>query len=148
MTTIAANHECMAGDSLVTHDNVTYETTKVFRIREDIVGICGGLADGARFLEWYENGCKDDVSIDSEEFSALVLRWGADGEPELVLYNGAHKRGDVIKNRPNYAIGAGQLGAIVAMHLGKSPRSAVKAVAAVSPSTGGEIDVLRLRRAR
>ena len=123
LTTVACNREEMAADSQVNVGNtVVGETTKVRRVRGDLVGTCGKTADGILFREWYEAGAvRGDGGAGPKldgDFVALILR------PEGVFVS--HDDYVLVPvERGEYAIGSGMDFALAAMRAGETPEGAV-----------------------
>lgn len=129
----------MVSDSRCTHGEVCFDTPKICRADNALIGAAGDAADCERFLLWYpERTVKKWPAMRSLE--ALVLT--AEG---LLLYLTACKGQAVKISSAFYAIGSGAMAALGALHMGASPEEAVRIAALVSPTTGGPIEVLHLK---
>jgi hypothetical protein len=142
MTTIAANLECMAADSRVSDDVGCYPTTKIFLIRECIVGAGGNANDTNLFHEWFKAGCKknDRPALSNDEdarFCAIVLN-----HQGLFVFNGAAPPDKV--ERGWHAIGSGAMSAATMLRRGHNPLEAVTEAAEHDNNTGGPFLVLNL----
>lgn len=134
MTVIAANRKEIAGDSRVACGSIYYNSDKVFRIGDSLIGVCGDADYTTRFLEWFRKECPDGETgftlDDDHTFAALVLNsrglfFYADIAPPDHLHN------------KFYAIGAGADIAMAAMSMGKSPSDAVRLACRLSPMACG-----------
>lgn len=141
MTTIAANRQCMAGDRRVTLGEVRYNTKKIKRIGDMIVGGAGSGTAIIKFFRWVEAGCDlDDTPrlAKDEEFDAIILTatglefWNQDFSPDAMEDDA-------------FAIGTGNQAAMAAMICGCDPGQAVEVAAEVNNNTGGVVDVLWLK---
>lgn len=140
MTTIVATRKCMAADSRVSGDGVIYNTTKVMRIGDNLVGVAGTVSATTRFLSWFGKGCPADgvTFSDDDDFSGLVLN--AKG----LFYYAECCDPDKICN-PFAAIGSGAQAALAAMHCDKTPEEAVRIAMKCDINTGGPVRVYNLK---
>jgi len=142
MTTIAANLKSMAGDTMISGISTCY-CDKIFRIRDTLVGVCGGNAYTTKFLEWYRKECPPDsmldIGDDDDEKSFLALVLNSYG---LWLYSNLCEPDKL--HDPYYAIGSGSQAACEAMRRGDTPTQAVKAAMKWDCATGGRITELTL----
>ncbi len=141
MTTIVANREGMASDSLMSDDKqaTSASVPKFWRIKGWLIG---GAGDYAAIIEII-NELKSnklppdktlrDIEIKIKDADLLLLSpkgklfLSEDGSSPLPISDGFA------------AIGSGAQGALVAMRLGTTPADAVRAVKKVDPATGGRI---------
>ncbi len=143
MTTICANRRVMAADTRVSGGaGPMYNTLKIFRIGDAIVGMCGNVEHTTKFLAWFRKECPhDEVPIgageDDESFAALVLR------PSGLYYYADCCEPDRIHEN-FYAIGSGSGPAASAMAFGKTPAQAVRHAMKFDHCTGGKITELFL----
>lgn len=139
MTTVAANRTSMAADSQATGgDGSKMGCVKLHRVRSLIVGFCGGLADGLRFVD----ALKDPDGLEyidlDDDFAALIL-----SSCGLWYYENSLHPIKVIDKF--IAIGSGAGPAMGAMHMGADPRTAVKIAAKYDSYTGGRIRALEVK---
>ncbi len=141
MTTIAANREGMASDSMMSDDKaaVSSSVPKFWRIKGWLIGGAGsygGIIEITNELKTNKTPPDEtlrEIAIKVKDVDLLLLSPGGklylseDGSSPLPISDGFA------------AIGTGAQGALVAMHLGTSPADAVRAVKKVDPSTGGRI---------
>lgn len=140
MTTIAANLECMAGDTRVTTAGAYYHATKLFRIGESIFGTAGDGFMCLVMIEWLKT---------SRNRQSLYKQWG-DYERDQIELLELNPRGLFLWtgwgipepiHEVRYAIGSGQLAALKAMDKGDSPEDAVKGVIDYDEATGLPVQV-------
>jgi len=139
MTTIAANRECMAADSLCDHNGLKTLCEKVFRINGDLVATAGDSQVGYAFLEWYEDPETEIPELDAEsDFEALVLEKGG----RLLVYGYLFKAEPVVGDY--YALGSGSHYAMAYMENGATPAQAVYAACMKTTGSGPPVQILRL----
>lgn len=138
MTTVAANRKMMAADSQATGgDGSRMGCVKLHKIGKLIVGFCGSLSDGHRFIDAMKAGEDVDGGLD-ESFGALIL-----SSSGLWYYeNSLHPIKVVDKF---IAIGSGASAAMGAMHMGADPKKAVKIAAKCDSYTGGRVRCLEVK---
>lgn len=136
MTTIAARFSTkeIAADSMVSGDDSFYLVQKLRRGKTSIYGACG---DWDKILKFYQvlEGAGD---LDSDT-DVTVLELRNDG---IWIYESTIIPAK-IKN-DFWAIGTGANFAIAAMHLGLSPKEAVKIACAYDTSSNEPIDSMNL----
>lgn len=142
MTVIAANRREIAGDSRVACGAIFYNSDKVFRIGDSLLGVCGDANYTTRFLEWFRKECPPDeagLTLDDEHtFAALVLN------PRGLFHYADLAPPDHLHDR-FFAIGAGADVAMAAMAMGKSPADAVRLACRLNPMACGlPVKVLQL----
>lgn len=134
MTTIAFSKGVLAADSFATDDSTAIQVAKCARLPGgDVAGGAGDLGEVAQALDWLSKGSKGDAP----DIPSASILFTIKGVPHL-----ASTKWPGVRLKGHAAIGSGAQGALVALKLGMSAEDAVKAVAGVDPSTGGEIDVL------
>lgn len=91
MTTIAANLEMMAADSLVVVGDLSFPSIKLVRFEDAIIGAAGDSDACHFFFEWWPLRDKQKFKIPKDlELEALVLtdsglyRYGASGKADVV----------------------------------------------------------------
>lgn len=140
VTTIACSlkHKSMAADSRITGD-IIHHANKMARAGESIFGVAGDYDACTQFLNWKLNG-GEKPEITEESFEAVELTRSG-----IFIYQKSLIRLPVLDRI--YASGAGAQGAMVAMHLGYTPREAVIAVAKFCETTGAPFKELSLAHA-
>lgn len=130
----------MAGDRKVTDDDTHFPSKKIFRVGDAIVGAAGTGSATSKFLKWLRNGNLDNKpKFDKDdELAALVLTPAG-----LFAYDISLEPEEV--DAPFYAVGSGKQSALAAMHLGCDPKKAVEVACLVDTSTGGPVDVIKLK---
>ena len=139
MTTIAVDHRTgvAASDSKCTIGAIWVTATKVYRHKDELIGIAGADAQGQRWFDWYKAGKKGTLpKFDQAE--ALILRkdglyYVEDGGTEYRIERGFH------------AIGSGGAAAMAVMLAGHSAEEAVRIAIQVDAQSGGEVQVFNLR---
>jgi len=139
MTTVCANREEMAGDTLIIGATKT-AGRKIWRIRGWVVGGGGSYSDVLRVLsemrgrrDMTPKQVLEKVNVGVKDAELLLL------SPTGKIYHSEDASDPIEILEPWAAIGTGAQGAIVALRLGLTPRQAVKEMTAVDPSTGGRI---------
>lgn len=150
MTTIACDLRRMAGDSLVTHDDIgtgAYLSRKVRRIGDSLFGDSGeNVEEIGLAWEWLESK-KRKPSLRPEfqedaDFHFLEL------SPEgIFIWNFSLTREPVLE--PSMALGSGRKVALYCMReLGMKPNEAVLQAAKMDHGTRGPVTVLSLKNAK
>jgi len=118
---------------------VTGRVTKIYRIRDFIVGFCGDLAAAMQAISWLRDPTvnPEPTSEQMEGVELVVLK--SDG---IWFYEGCLR--PYLVDDDVAAIGSGAQGALVALNLGCTTREAVKAAMDVDAYTGGDVDTLEL----
>lgn len=136
MTAIAANRRMMVGDTLIDTGGVRSFNRKVFRCKSgDIIGVTGNYAEALRFVKWWD-GPKDKRQPKGD-YECLVLDhmggltiW----EPDVSM---------TIKDE-FYALGEGAQACLACMHLGHTPKTAVRIAKKVNVQVGGRSHIERI----
>lgn len=143
MTTIACNRREMAADGKITFDRGDYlirTRRKIVRAGVAIVGSCGDLADGEKFVRWFASGQPDNRRPKlGEDFLALVLRPGG-----IFLFD--EDCGEIEIECGWHAIGSGEQAARTMLSLGRSPREAVRKAIEFDNASGPPVIALRVPR--
>jgi hypothetical protein len=143
MTIICWDGITLAADKQMTCGNTKMLVTKIFKINNELIGITGNASIGMEVMDWYVTGAKAadfPPANRSEEKGASLIVVKADKtvwkfESSPVPY---HVEG------PFCAFGSGDLGGMVAMHLGADARTAVIAVCIYDCACGIAVDMLTL----
>lgn len=147
MTTIACSLKEMAGDSLVTDDDVgtgAYLGTKIHRIRGSLFGEAGENCSGAGLaLEWLRNDRKThQPPIPDEDWDWRILELSKEG---IFIWDTWMRRERV--KETTMAIGSGRKVALYCMRvLGYGPERAVHEAAKVDHHTQAPVSVERIKR--
>ncbi len=146
MTTIVADCEGMASDSLMSDDKAATSCSvrKFWRVKGWLIGGAGGYADIVKLIEELRiQKTTPDVTLREVDIKVK--------DTDLLLLSPAGKlfmseSGSTLLPITDgfAAIGTWAQGALVAMHLGATPADAVRAVKKVDPSTGGRIITRKL----
>lgn len=136
MTTIVCDRSGMAADKRVTGVTM-FKTTKIYRINGALIGICGHIEQALKFIEWRRN---PDSKPTFEEDTWDAIELTADGR---MLYWSKELMPIPIEDE-YYAIGSGSKFALGAMAMGATPSQAIKIAAIYDPSTGPDVQSLRL----
>lgn len=132
----------MAGDTRITGVPICH-CDKIFRIRETLIGVCGGNAYTTKFIEWFRKESPPDslldLDSDDDEKSFLALALDSRG---LWLYTNLCEPDKL--HDGYYAIGTGAQAACESMRRGDTPAQAVKAAMRWDECTGGKVTELHL----
>ncbi len=143
MTVIAWDGFELAADKLMCAGATKKTTTKIFRHKDELLGVTGGLGAGLEVMAWYRAGAvpNDYPAINRKtdsESSLVVIRadgtaWRYECGPVPFQCEG-----------PFCAWGSGDESALIAMTCGKTAREAVLLVSQFNTGCGNGVDVLRL----
>ncbi len=145
MTTVAVRDGIMAADTQGRYDNTIMEMHKIFKVRDELIGVSGDYDEAVQFIELYKKGNKyvvqhgnNNNGKEDNAFDYLLLN-----EKGLYLATGFY--GPRIKIHGKFwAIGSGKDAAITAMRMGASAREAVKMASLCDVYTGSKIQVRKL----
>lgn len=141
MTTIVANHECMAADQRLTSGSPPARTHKIKRIGDCLYGGCGNWSIVLILLEWLEKDSKRDRfrlhRQIPEDFrhEIEVLELSPTG---LALWDGWGTRTPILDKF--YAVGSGAQSAMQAMKRGLAPEEAVSESFSLDECSGGTVE--------
>ena len=142
MTTIAANRECIAGDSQCSMDSAPgFLTPKLFTVERSVYGLAGDNWSNV-FIDWAKTGFneKKKPPYVGGDIDFAVLELSPTG---LHIWDSHWVRID-IKN-DNYAIGSGAKYAVLLMRkYNMSPKEAVEVCCEYDDYTRGPVDVMYL----
>ena len=138
MSTVAADRHMMVSDQQESDISIKRKTTKIFRVKGDIVGYVGDIALGQIFVKWYGNRKTDITHYDFSDFEALALT-------PTGLYRYLHT---LIPERvsPPFAIGSGTPYVLASIHNGSNLITAVKTAMHFDLYSGHGLHILRLRK--
>lgn len=133
MTTVAADHRCglIVSDSKCITGDTWSPMTKVFRHKDELIGIAGDVRLAMRWVKWY-TGSRRGATPKLSNFEALILR--ADG-----VYHVTEDAYEMKVEQGFYAIGSGAMAALAVMHAGLDPREAVRIACLVDNNSGGDV---------
>lgn len=139
MTTIAMDHRTgvAASDSKCTIGAIWVTSTKVFRHKDELIGLAGLDSQGQRWLEWHKSG-KKGAAPKMDQADALILR--RDG-----VYYVQDDCAEFRVERGFHAIGTGAAAAMAVMLAGHSAEEAVRIAIQVDAQSGGEVQVFNLK---
>lgn len=146
MSTVAIKIEdgyaIMAGDRQVAQDCWgKHGLTKVWRIRDELVGIVGEIGRGMRAVQWYMDGGHES------EFPTDQLK---DGNFVLIVWDGTDiltidEQGFRVPiEEMSAAVGSGAMAARGAMEMGASAQRAVEVASLIDEHSGQGQDVVRV----
>jgi len=136
MTTVVANRELVATDSLIVGDHKG-TAQKVFKVKGHCVGIAGTYCACINFIRWYKRRDKDDPPEGIEDVMAIALTPSG----ELRVYEGSVNYFCIDDDFT--AIGSGAGAALGAMFMGANPQHAIKIASKVDAYTGGRVQIRR-----
>lgn len=140
MTTIFADVKTgvMVCDSKCTDNHTWYPITKVFRVKDELVGYAGDVKACRAWLKWYQSG-KKGVRPKTESFEALSLR--PDG-----LYEHCADGLEILIERGFHGVGSGGALAVAAFMAGATPSGAVDIALSIDSGSGGAIHIHELSK--
>lgn len=142
MTVIAFDGTTLAGDRRVcTGDSPVGTCTKVFKVRDVLVGITGNLVEGEVLLKWFREGAipnafPTDLGHDSETF-LYAFRLNC----EVNVYTTRSAIPARFRSA-SFAAGSGQAYARAAMYCGRSAATAVAIACDFDLYSGDGIDTV------
>lgn len=138
MTTIAVKDNIMAADTQGRFEGCTMLMHKIFRVSDELIGVCGDLDAAVAFVNVYREDKHptkpDDTAAD---FDYLLLN-----NKGTYLATGYGLRMKVIERF--WAIGSGKEAAITAMRMGATAKEAVKMASLVDCYTGPRVMARKL----
>lgn len=147
MTTIVATLDAMGADTMVSRaDGTFYSTTKIVRIKGDLLGAAGDAGDCTRFLDWAKHdyaekkrprftvaaGERDEAVLLILNSEGLFTMSTTDPYPEMITSD-------------CYAIGSGGDAARAAIMCGKSMEEALAIAAQIDMHTRAPFTILKLK---
>jgi ATP-dependent HslUV protease subunit HslV len=144
MTTIAYRDGVMAADSGVwLGDAVVPWARKLIRGPDGaLFGFSGNAGHATTFFEWVDGGYKGDRPKPEPEpdgrSSLLVLHVPKDGPVRLISAYGTE-----VYDAPYFSIGAGNVGALCAMHAGAGAEAAIEAAIVHAPGAQAPVRSIR-----
>lgn len=140
MTTIAYNKGVLAGDRRVTSGSmVEGQTTKVWKAHGRLFGVAGDPQIITILSKWSQKGNMSELP----ELPETNWEWICVSRKNLFLACVEQPEGLIMDLNP-FAIGSGAAHARTAMHLGKSPKEAVRVASLFDTSTGPDVDTVRI----
>lgn len=135
MTTVVANLEQMACDSMISGGMVDFPSLKVHRIRKSLVGCAGDMPAISLFLDWFQGTVAQRRKMpvpphhmdDLGDFEILELN-------DTGLWLWCNSFFPIPVDRGAHAIGAGAQAAMAALICGKTPAEAAEIAVAIMPS--------------
>ncbi len=143
MTVIAWDGTTMAADKQGTASGYAYAVTKIFRIKNCIVGIMGNVSHGMQLLNWFQSGMIPErwpSYTEDKNADALYVRYDGTmwfytsdckGYPEQILDS-------------YIALGSGRDYALATMHLGHNAVKAIEVACELDVYCGKGIDAITL----
>lgn len=142
MTVLAWDGRTLAADKRMTVAGLAQRVTKIFRVRNNLVGISGTGALGLQMIEWFKGGADPNTfppSQRTEDDWALLVVINAGG-----IFEYQRSPFPIQIESDVWASGAGRDYALAAMHCGKTAREAVEIACLFETSCGNGIDTLTL----
>ncbi len=141
MTTVAVCNGIMAADTQGQFEGMIMEMHKIFRVRDEIIGICGDYDNAYEYVMLYKKDKKLVMpSVDTKDkngFDYLLLN-------KVGLFLGTNYSLRTKVHEKFWAIGSGKESAITAMRMGASAKEAVKMASLCDVNTGSKIHVRKL----
>lgn len=141
MTIIVWDGFCLAADKRAVLGTLIRTTTKIFKVRNHLLGYAGDADAGEEMLAWFKDGADPGLFPTNQREDD---RWSG------LLVIGPDKRIFTYERTPHplkfhdeqFAIGCGRDFALAAMYLGQSAPEAVKVACAFDYACGNGVDVL------
>jgi hypothetical protein len=137
MTTVVATRDALYADSQASFGDSFFESKKLYRIKDSILGISGTSTASRKFLKWFET--RDNCLEFNEDDSFTTLELSPNG-----LFMWDHNLTPIEILSQHMAIGSGHMAALAALHLGSSPEVAIETACKLDPHSGGPLQVLHL----
>ena len=145
MTCILFDGKTLAGDKRACGGSTFVTVTKIFRIRDCLVGIAGEYSCAAQMLRWFEDGadikdfpdCRDKENPESGATLMVINQ-----AKTILLYEDSPY--PLVVEDTQCAIGCAEEAARVAMACGLSACDAVLMVSRFNPDCGNGVDTLTL----
>ena len=133
MTTIAVKDSIMAGDTQGTFEGCLMLMNKIFKVKDELIGVCGDYDAAVDFVETYKKYKRPTKPEDTEaNFDYLLLN-----NKGCYLATGYGPRTKVLEKF--WAIGSGKEAAITAMRMGATAKEAVKMASLIDVFTGSRV---------
>ena len=141
MTVIAYDGVTLAADKLACSGNTKSTITKIFKFKNNLIGIAGCMSGGMELMAWYMKGAIPIEFPDSNRDS--------DSRATMIVIN--HQSVSVYETSPypfhpegKCAIGSGEESVLVAMECGLDAVSAVLMTSKFNSGCGSGVDYLVL----
>jgi len=141
MTTVIVSKAGMASDSQLTDENIKSSVQKIWRIRGWLVAGGGSYPEIVRTIRGIQENKElsparvlDDIEMGKMMDCVMVLL-----SPTGRIYTNENGSECMGITDPFYALGTGAQAALAAMHMGATPREAVRIAAKIDPNTGGRV---------
>ena len=133
MTTVAADHRSgqIVSDSKCISGDTWSPMTKIFRHKDELIGVAGDVRIAMRWVKWY-TAARRGAAPKLTNFEALILK--PDG-----LYHVTEDAFEMKVEQGFYAIGSGAQAALAVMHAGLEPKEAVRIACLVDNNSGGAL---------
>lgn len=144
MTIIAWDGTTLAADKQSTTVGYGATVTKIFRVRNGLLGIAGNGAHGMAIMRWINEGCDPDKwpkPVDEANSADCLF---ISNQREIFEFFGSSGAYPVQYEDRYNATGSGRDYALAAMYLGKTAREAVEVACALDVNCGKGIDTLEL----
>lgn len=144
MTVIAYDGRTVAADKLAISSGLCRTTTKLFRIRDEVVTINGDAAFGMLLVAWYDDGANptDYPKCDHDDVPANLTVFGWRKPVKQYEYGGV----PVVFEDSIFATGCGRDFALAAMEMGADAIRAVEIACKYEASCGMGIDHFNLEQ--
>jgi hypothetical protein len=139
MSVIAWDGQRLAADKRLSCNGAILTTTKIFKVRDCLVGYVGNADAGEELLAWFCEGADPSTFPEAQrgdECAAelLVIR------PDHTITTYERTPHPITYEDAQFAIGSGRDYALAAMHLGKTARQAVEVACLFCSECGNGVD--------
>lgn len=140
MTTIAWDGTSLAGDKLIVNSGLKVYSTKIYRIKNMLIGTSGTISSGKEMIHWLSNEEKIEnfppSQLDEDSWApTLVIR-----NRKIFVYERSPFPYEV--EDKFFAIGSGRDFSLASMYLGKSAKESIEIASKFDVNTSYETDVL------
>lgn len=140
MTTVVYDGKTLAADRQVTYGRTKQLGTKVYRLKDVVVGICGDASKAIEVVDWLSRGSPKRGVPDDVGGMSLIMVSLETGE--CWTMTGSLSR---FPCHPPVSIGSGCMAALAALHCGATAVQAVEAASNVDIYTGGGVDYVDIK---
>jgi 20S proteasome alpha/beta subunit len=139
MTVIVWDGRTLAADKRASCNGIVRTTTKIFRVRDMLVGLAGDADYSRAMLQWVIAGMNEDRFPEHQKTSADYVSVLVITKSREILKFERTPYPIVFEDKV-FAMGSGRDFALAALHLGCDARRAVEVACALDVSCGNGID--------
>ena len=145
MSVVCWDGETLAADKRISIGTLIMTTTKIFQVRDCLVGYTGDVDAGEEMLAWFKEGAKPtkfpEAQRDRERYAGLLV---ITQDKSILHYECTPYPTKFLDKK--IAFGCGRDFAIAAMYLGKSAHEAVQVACIFDSACGNGVDELTFNK--